>query len=445
MANTKNIISILALATCTAVHVASSRENDVRTFAGAKLDLVLAADNGETTVNNLDSLTADERDEVAGNFRVVRLHGRTRLGEGFYVINENGTIEKFIIGQRQSDQILPSSDGDCYLLCTGSSPTGFHYPHFPLIKELYSIDGGLRWRHEIIGYVDASEDLSTIGVFFPESYSEKYPNIRIIDKTGNLINNHKPYCGYPWFVSRDGKKIIVPEYGGILPANAMKGTRVFNKNGKLLFTLNPDYLCHFGPGDGPKLYGSDQHIIQVCYEVGREKVEPEPADPEKRYREAKTEKPGYYVQTYTADGYFKWQKKFEEAVSIGVSENDKHLFIYVPETTPRYEVISTETGTLEYVIVIPDVLGFTFAEAALSNDGRKCCVILRKFGTKEPFPAKSEALLFEDGNEIAKFEKTYDIHEMSSGRYHAEFSADGNLIVMSCDTSFRIFTIKTRR
>ncbi len=443
------IIIITALATCTAANVAAAREDDLRTFAGAELELVLAADDGETTVNNLDALTADERAEVTRSFRVVRLQGRKLLGEGFYLIGIDGTIEKFVTADEYRDVIIPSKKGDCYLVCSGSCPTAFHFPYFPRVKTLYTVEGVKKWSHEVYGYVHASDDLSLIGVFFPESYSEKTPNLRIIDKKGNLKNNHQRGTGYPWFVSRDGEKIIIPEYGGMLPANAKKGTRVFNKKGKFLFTLSPDYLCHFGPGGGLKLYSSENLIVQVCQKVERQKVTSDTYDPEVRGREEKVEKPGYYIQVYDGTGLLKWQKFFDESPyfgSFGVSDNDGFLLVYVPGDLPRCEIFESETGTLRNTITLPEEKEWRFIKAALSDDGKyQCLVLVKTSGVPGDYSASSKAVLFEDGTKIAEFEKPFSFADKSTGGYHVAFSDGGRYVSVTGDRSFRIYRIKVAR
>ncbi len=449
MPNKKNTISILALAICTVSNLVAAKDTDRRTFAGTKLELVLAADNGETTLNNLESLTADERDEVAGNFRVVRLHGRTLLGEGFYLIGNEGTIEKFVTVDEYRDVILPSKNGDCYLVCSGSCPTAFHSPYFPSLKTLYDTEGIKKWSHEVYGYVHASEDLSLIGVFFPFSRSERNPNIRIIDKNGNLKDNHQPYCGAPYFVSRDGEKIIVPEFSGSLPAQAPKGTRVFGRNGRLMFTLDPGYLCYFGAGDGPKLYCSDRLIVQICQEVERQEIPPHASDPEKRPREKKVEKPGYYIQVYSEDGVLMWQKPYRENTYFGsfaFSGNDRFLLVYVPGDLPRYEVFEVETGVLKSAIPMPEEKNWRFVNGTLSNDGKRQCLILVKTsGVPGDYSARSKAAIFDDGIKIAEFNKSFNFADVSTGGYHVEFSDGGRYVSVSSDKSFRIYRIEGAR
>jgi len=427
MANTKNIISILALATCTAVHVASSRENDVRTFAGAELDLVLAADNGEVSFNGIDSLNESDRETLLEEFKVIRLRGRNYLDDGFYLLGEGGNIDKFITATEPLGAVVASVNGERYFVSKIARPNFNLTPVYPVAKEVYNSEGTLLWSYEIVGYPRMSDDLSTVCVYNYRYGSEENPNIHIITNSGALIKTYHPNCGVPFQVSRDGENIIIAD-----KTDGDSGTRVFTKRGNLLFTLDPEYRCNLGSGrtGGLILYGSSKYIVQAC---------------------RKGDNPEDYLQVYDGHGSLLWQKSF--GISSGnirfeVSANDEYLLVYYLEPNAGFEVFNLANGTPIRKVSIDGKPPGGFFRGGVSADSSEVYIVFTKYLGKAGVPNStfdSTLFIFKEGTRIAEFRNKYDLNNLATGAYGVRFSRDGKYVVVTDGKGFRLFSVGQRR
>jgi hypothetical protein len=443
-------IWLLAIATCMAANVATSRENDLRTFAGTELELVLAGDNGETTFNNLDSLTVGGKKELAETFRIISLRNGGYLAQGFYLLDAQGGVEKYVYADEPMGIVSPSTTADSYLVCRKEVSNFSGTPTGPLIKELYEIDGNLRWSYELPGYVHASDELETVGIFLAWRTPKEKPAIVVINKEGHVTGTNPPACNRPACVSRGGQIIALAEADTGSPAGYPKGTRIFDKSGNLLFTLDPNYICDLGMGGGRTLvlYASANYIIQTCHKLERMVNDPPRYDSEGNVIEGIRPVSGeHFIQVYNRDGILKWQKGFSDVLALttfSVSDNDKYVMVYVPQPSPRCEIFEAGTGLREYEIPLgtdPDV---RLSDAGVGDQGSQIFVVFDENGDRPgTYFRTSRAMVYDNGVKIAEFENEYDSAK-TAGDNHIRYSKTGEFLAVTLNKGYRIFRIRGR-
>ena len=450
MPTIKNIISVLALVIHTAPSLAIAQDNDLRTFAGAELELVAKADGGAIEFTVIPTLSADDKKELVESFRIIWLRNRGYLAQGFYLLDALGGVEKYIYADEPTGVVLPSITGDSYLICRKDVSNFSFTPTTPLIKELHDIDGSLRWSYELVGYVYASDELDTVGVFLARRGGKEDPNIVVINKEGHLTGTYQPVCSLPACVSRDGQIIALAESDTGSPAGYPKGTRIFDKSGNLLFTLDPDYICDLGIGGGRSLvlYASANYIIQACHKVERMVNDPPRYDSAGNVIEGIRPISGeHFIQVYNRDGILIWQKGFSGILALttfSVSDNDKYIMVYVPQPSPRCVVFEADTGLREYEVPLGTDPGVRLSDAGVADDGSKIFVVFNKNAGRPGIEfRKARALVYDNGVKIAEFEHEYDLAK-TAGDYHLQFSKSGEFLAVTANKEFRIFRIRAK-
>jgi hypothetical protein len=397
----------------------AAEESDVKTYEGARLELVYKAEAGEITYDNLESLEPPLRDSLLNSIRVVRLRGSTILGKGFYIISPSGEVEKYLSVSEYRDVIVPSEEGDYYFLCRGSCPTAFGFADFPNTKELYNINGELIWSYEILGYVDAADDLSLIAVF-----PGRRGKITTITKEGETYVNEIGYYHCPHGVSRDGKRVIIGPSD-----NGQRNLRILNKNARLLLNKNVGLCGNFGSvyRESRNIYASSEFIVISCRnETG----------------------PSFFVQAYKTNGKLIWGRSFEQAtgeLDFVVSGDGDYILVHHKKGgMPWCEILDIHSGTEIQVNALPPEENLLFYTAAISAEASRYAIILNRFSDKPGSDATvSKALLFDAGTKIAEFEKPFEFYKPGSSPYYVRFVSGGELIVVSADTGFRVFRVYT--
>ncbi len=396
-------------------------ENDYRTFGDTALELVLSGDDGEIDFNRLDGLSASDRANLLTEFKVIRLRGRNCLDDGFYILNGDGSVEKYIRASVCTGALVASANGDRYLRTTGPISNFNLTPMHPVKKELVAIDGRTLWQHEMIGYPSASDGLSVVAVYNPRYGAEDVPNLSIMYESGLITEKYFSGIGQA-YVSRDGETILIagsPFYETV--------THVLDNRGKFLFDLDPAYYCGVGTGltGGLILYASDKYIIQACAEL---------------------DKPGSYVQVYSSNGDILWQESLGAKtypIRFAVSDNDDYLMVYTPKPSPHFEVLKTLSGeAVRRVNIDPGQTGDYFA-GGVSNDGSKCFVVFIKYIDGNTF--ESRALLYYRDSMAVEFRNEFDQCDLETGAYGIELSEKGDFAVITSGGNFRLYEFRVGR
>jgi len=417
-------IKILALVLTAALvfsYTAYADEPDLTTLNNARFELVFKVEAGEIAFDNLDSLEPRLRESLLNTIRVVRLRGDTILGKGFYVIGPTGDVEKYLSVSEYRDVIVPSENGDFYFLCRGSCPTAFGFAYFPRIKELYDSNDELVWSYEILGYADAADDLSLIAVF-----TGRGGKITTITKEGKVHVKEIRFYHCPRGVSLNGKRVILGPSD-----NGQRNMRVLNKNGRLLYKKNVGLPGNFGSTSaaGRNIYASSKYIVISCRNETSS---------------------GFFVQVYKINGKLVWGKAFEPTtgnLDFVVSKDGNHVLVYYKkEGIPWCEILDIHSGKVIQVTPLPSGQGLIFYTGATSAEASKYGIILTKSaGVPGSKTAVSKALIFNGGNKIAEFEKTFEIYNPGSSPYYVQFTSGGEFVVVSADTGFRVFRIYANR
>jgi hypothetical protein len=399
----------------------AAEEYDVKTYEGARLELVYKAEAGEITYDNLESLEPPLRDSLLNSIRVVRLRGSTILGKGFYIISPSGEVEKYLSVSEYRDVIVPSEEGDYYFLCRGPCPTAFGFANFPKTKELYNRNGELIWSYEILGYVDAADDLSLIAVF-----PGRLGKITTITKEGETYVNEIGYYHCPHGVSRDGKRVIIGPSD-----NGQRNLRILNKKARLLLNKNVGLCGNFGSvcNAGNNIYASGKYIVISCR------------------NETAT---GYYVQVYKTNGKLLWGKSYDEVsgnLDFIVSGDGNHILVYYKKEDNAWcEILDFHTGDIVQVVPTPSEQHVVFYTGAISAEASRYGIILTRFaGAPGSRTGVSKALIFDGGIKIAEFEKTFNFYNAASSPYYIQFTSGGEFAIITADTGFRVFRIHTSR
>lgn len=412
---TTKIRALVLTAALVFSYTAYADEPNLTTFNNARFEPLLKAEAGEIIINRLDSFSPETRETLVRDFRVIPLPGNsffnTYYTRGFYVIGEGGEITKYIYAEGLSDVIIPSSNGDRYLLFTGNIPMSLegHWGTAPT-RELYSADGELMWRYEYVpGYPRASGDLSLVCVLRPGGVLTQ------INAAGETVTIEHQGWNTPFLVSSEGDKILLNDYEN--------GTVILDAQGRVINHLEEDY-CGWGPyliGSFPDVqsyYVSSDFIIQLC---------------------RKAEVKDHRVQVYNGEARLLWEKEFpwqeHHGLRFGISPNEEFLLICIRLPEPKCELYGTKNGAKLRKIRIEEEDLSRFVECGVTNDGRKCFVT-----TLDNTNLKSTTYVFEKGKMIAEF-RTEAPENLTCNYPLVEFSRDGSLIAVSFEKGFTIYEI----
>jgi hypothetical protein len=385
------------------------------TFNSTRFEPLLKAEAGEIILNRLDSFSPETRETLVRDFRVIPLPGNsffnTYYTRGFYVIGEGGEITKYIYAEGLSDVIIPSSNGDRYLLFTGNIPMSLegHWGTAPT-RELYSADGELMWRYEYVpGYPRASGDLSLVCVLRPGGVLTQ------INAAGETVTIEHQSWNTPFLVSSEGDKILLNDYEN--------GTVILDAQGRVINHLEEDY-CGWGPyliGSFPDVqsyYVSSDFIIQLC---------------------RKAEVKDHRVQVYNGEARLLWEKEFpwqeHHGLRFGISPNEKYLLLCVKLPDPKCILFRVKNGAELSEIDLAGEGFYSFVGCGIANDGRRSFIT-----TLDNTNLKSRTFIFEEREKIAEYDA--EAPEDYACCYPlVEFSRDGSLIALSFGKGFTIYRI----
>jgi hypothetical protein len=420
----------------------AAEETGYRTINRTRLELILEAEGGEVISDNLKTLTAEEREDLYSSFSLIPLRNASYLASGFYLLDSSGGVKKFLYTEESKGYVHPSKDGNRYLVCKGAYSNFVFDDYSPVVKELYDIENWLIWAHEIKGHVKAADHLGTIIV----KNVIRGPGIAIVNN-GVYTRFFPKYGGNPFCISTDGGIIVIPEHDGRVPIKGPKGTRIYDNQGELLFTLNPDFVADIGTSTHKPLviYASAKYIIQICQRAVRKAYDTPAFNDEGEELESLTGVPGeQYIQVYDRGGGLLWQEVFEVSpyiTNFTVADNEEYIAVIIPNTTRECRVFELKTGKEKYRLSLPEDFG-PVSDASISNDGSKLTVVEDKCEGPGDYTLDGKAILYIEGLEAAVFEHTYDYNE-TDGSFNVIFSEKGNLFVITANRGFRIFRISS--
>jgi hypothetical protein len=398
-------------------YIAYADEPILTTFNGTRFEPLLKAEAGEIILNRLDSVSPETKEALIGNFKVIPLPGNslfnTYYTRGFYVIGETGEKERYFYAEGLSEVIIPSSNGDRYLLSTGNVPMSLEgYWGTAPARELYSADGDLIWHYEYLpGYPRASADLSLVCVLRPGGV------LTLIDDEGETATIKHQCWVTPLLVSGKGDKILLNDYE--------KGTVILDGRGEEISRLKDGYLGWTlrligSIPDVQSYYISSDFIIQLC---------------------RKLEVRNHRIQVYNGDARLLWERKFpwqeQHGLRFGISPNEEFLLICIRLPEPKCELYRTKNGARLRKIRFEEEDFYRFVECGVTDDGRRSFVT-----TLDNTNLKSKTFVFEKGEKIAEFH-TVAAENAACTYPLVEFSCDGSFIAVSFEKGFSIYRIST--
>ncbi len=346
---------------------------------GLTLTKVYELKDGVVTQNDL------ARDNVPFPFPYIPIYKVDWDGAiDLYALEEEGVVvHRFNPTLSDDVALFPSESGDVVLAMIGYP--GFNPPNVdPVRKKVFSREGEQIYEGQYRGFPRLMSDGDYLVIFINGQKPPPHVVIPVRQEYVTIVNlgtgqtlGIDTSVAYIHGVSEgEGDALIaVPEYIGFFEGRA-GGTKIYDAEGNLRFTLDPGFLCDGAGGNirGKVLYLSGEYIVQAGYKVQERKEVVEVHEGKEtiffvaecgRGRDRENG-----VQVYDGDGKLLWEEylgKGRGDLQIVVSPNAEYVAV---NTGPRagIKVYSLSDGREQWEFN-GNIDGLYF-RGDLSDDGR---------------------------------------------------------------------------
>jgi len=324
-----------------------------------------------------------------------------------------------------SGTFFPAANGE-YFLNTWGHSGGLEYRGDLLGRTYYKRDGEELWREgdssvETVGYVAVSPDGERV-VYIQGDEAYPQPDSKILFKNaaGRTIAAHTiPYLGERFNFTVEGDYFLVSESRRSKRGEDC-GTAVFDKDGELMFFLEPDFNPSICWGRSKAAIGGGKgHFYQIGYKVAGFGFSTVPLFDL-----------GRLLQVYDSKGNKSWEVKVSKKEwGAGVSA-DGRLIAYVP-SDPGNELEIAEIATGKRVNAIPlnDSVP-KFPLITFSDTAEKACI---SYMARASSSWTFWAYLYSAKGELVRFDAD------KAGSFH--LTPDGNDVVFCGARTLAVFEI----
>ncbi len=418
-----NKYSLAALIITASILLADSNANaavEGRAIApGLEVEKIFEYEGGSVVMNKLTALGVSLNVIYPGSYASFY----PTIGRNLVYFDADGSPKKYA-PEDPSTTYYPSANGEYFLKTSGPSYSEPRMESVGIVREYYTRDGELLWRDDGSGefsggLVCVSPDGERV-VYVRRGMLRDTPNIIFMDKDGTVIATHHVESLGFWFnFTNDSNYFLVSEELFSKRTENL-GTTVFDKDGRLLYSLDPNAIALARGGFGTSILGGGGgYLVQVCYKIVR--IMPKEnrgglLDPV--YEE------GVGIQVYGANGTKSWEHFFPLPLDgfIGLSWDGAYFAIARGFPATSVTVFETGTGNDLGNLKLEPILE-QYPNISLSENGKSVCVSVTE-------DSVTRATLFSDALVTARFasDKTGSFN-VTADRKFVVFSGDGTLTV----------------
>lgn len=380
--------------------------------AGVRVEKIFHYEEGSEVINELAERGVSLAEVWPGLYAI----DSRGFGAHLTLFDEAGKVTKeYVLDEEHpeaSGTYFPAANGE-YFLNTWGSSGGFEHRGDLLGRTYYNRDGEELWRStgpKSTGYVAVSPYGERV-VYIGGDDVYPRPDSRIFFKNaaGLTIADHTiPYLGEYFNFSVDGDYFLVSESHRSNRGEDW-GTAVFDKDGELLFFLEPDFSARISWGRGKAAIGGGKgYLYQIGYKTEGIGVTTMPLFDM-----------GRFLQIYDAQGNKLWEVNVSKQEWGAGLSRDGRLIAYVP-AEPGGELIVAELPTGKRINILPlNNSKPSFPLITTSDMGGTVCVSEMGRAGKFSRTWNFWASLYSAKGELARFDadKEGTFHLMADGRY----------------------------